>query len=63
MPQTLPGAVEQRRAALAHGLESARRELAEICASLDRYEKQIETPRLLAEIQRLELEIRDIDEA
>ncbi|MBI5835680.1 MAG: hypothetical protein HZB25_00400 [Candidatus Eisenbacteria bacterium] len=52
-----------RRAALARELENARAELAEMKASLDRYERGIEVPRLLGDIRRMELEIQKIDVA
>ena len=52
----------RRRAILEGLLEDARRELAETRKSPDRYERGIEIPRLLAEIQRLELEIQEINE-
>jgi len=58
--QDAPG---RSRAAVARDLEEARAELARFGASLDRYEKAIEVPRLLEEIRRLELELQLIDEA
>jgi hypothetical protein len=61
MPAALPGAVERRRAALARALKDADAELRQVSASLDRYEKSIEAPRLLAEIRQLEAEIQAID--
>ena len=53
----------QRRAQLSERLADARGELATVHASLDRYEKALELPRILMEINHLELEIQDIDES
>jgi len=53
----------RRREALSRDLDSARAELAQLKLSLDRYEKQIEIPRVLAEIQRAELELEELDRA
>ncbi len=55
--------VAARRAALRRNLEDARRELAQMHASDDRYERNIEIPRILREIQRLERELERLDES
>ena len=53
----------QRRAQLSERLADARRELTAVNASLDRYEKALELPRILMEINHLELEIGEIDQS
>lgn len=53
----------QRRAQLLHRLEDARKELTEVHSSLDRYVKAVELPRILQEINHLELEIQEIDQS